>query len=279
MAVELIWPVEALLGEGPLWQAAAARLWFTDIKAGHIHCFTPADGTRASVPIGGRPSFILPARNGFIVGRGHELLDYAPGAAPVVRATIAMPPGNRTNDGCVDPAGRLWFGTMDDGEQAPSGRIYCYDGALHARAGECPITNGPAASPDGRWLYHVDTLARRLWRHALHDDGTLGPAACFAEIAPEAGYPDGIVCDAEGGLWVALWGGAAAWRFAPDGRVSDRVPLPCTQPTKLALGGADYRTAFVTSARIGLAAPGAAEGALFAFDVAVPGFACPVIAT
>ena len=69
-------------------------------------------------------------------------------------------PNNRLNDGVVDPAGRLWFGTMDNGEKAKTGAFYCFaDGQADAHGlDDIAITNGPAVSPDGRMLYFVDTL-------------------------------------------------------------------------------------------------------------------------
>lgn len=283
MTAELVWPVAALLGEGPLWVAEDQCLWFVDIKQGRLHRFTPASGARESFAIGGQPSFVVPARGGgLVIGSALELFDFRPESGPTPLAEVPATPGDRTNDGCVDPAGRLWFGTMHDAEQDPTGRIWRFTpgaGRPVPLAGDCAITNGPAVSPDGAWLYHVDTRAGLIWRHALRDDGALGPGETFAEIAPRQGHPDGIVCDAEGGLWVALWGGAAALRFAPDGRVTDTVALPCAQPTKLALGGPDFRTAYVTSAAIGFdpaAHPDA--GGLFAFEVAVPGFTSPKVA-
>ncbi len=56
-------------------------------------------------------------------------------------------PGNRLNDGAVDARGRLWFGSMDDGEAAASGRLYCLDGGdLRVMDEGYVITNGPAFS-------------------------------------------------------------------------------------------------------------------------------------
>lgn len=280
MQAELIWALGAQLGEGPVWLPEERCLWFVDIKRGALHRYTPESDARESFAIGGQPSFVVPAQGGgLIIGSELSLLAFHPAEGTRPIAAVPAHRGDRTNDGCVDARGRLWFGTMDDGEQRESGRIWCYDGSARAVAGDCAITNGPAVSADGAWLYHVDTLAGTLWRHPLRDDGSLGPETLFVQIPPSDGYPDGIVCDAEGALWVALWGGAAAHRYAPDGRLVARVDLPTAQPTKIAFGGDDLRTAFVTSARVGLDPAAHPEaGGLFAFETDVPGFASHKVA-
>jgi D-xylonolactonase len=55
--------------------------------------------------------------------------------------------------------------------------------------------------------------------------------------------------------------------------------LPCARVTKLAFGGADLKTAYVTTARTGLDAGELAAqplaGALFAFEAPVAGLAMP----
>ena len=43
----------------------------------------------------------------------------------IVAPVEADLPGNRCNDGAVDPAGRFWFGTMDLAETEPTGSFYC----------------------------------------------------------------------------------------------------------------------------------------------------------
>lgn len=51
---------------------------------------------------------------------------------------------------------------------------------------------------------------------------------------------------------MGLWGGRAARRYAPDGALVDEVRFPCANVTKLAFGSPDLRTAFATTATLGL---------------------------
>ena len=64
--------------------------------------------------------------------------------------------------------------------------------------------------------------------------------------------PDGLTVDEQGGIWVALWGGAAVHQYRPDGSLQASVPLPVDRPTSCAFGGPDNATLFVTTARVGL---------------------------
>jgi sugar lactone lactonase YvrE len=68
-------------------------------------------------------------------------------------------------------------------------------------------------------------------------------------------------------------------RYGPDGTLLATMRLPVANVTKLAFGGADLRTAYVTTARAGLCAAECAEqplaGGLFAFRTNVPGLALP----
>jgi sugar lactone lactonase YvrE len=272
----LAWPVAAQLGEGPLWLDGA--LWFCDIEGRALHRYTPATGARDSFPMPGRASFVVPAAGGgLLVGMELALrrvgTDGAPGG---VVASVGGPDNCRTNDAVVDPRGRLWFGTMDLAQRAPIGQVYVHDaGGLRAVGGHAAITNGPAASPDGTRLYHVDTLGGLVWAFDIGAREQLVDGTVFARIDPADGSPDGVTVDAEGCVWVALWGGWSVRRYSPDGELLSRVALPCAQVTKIAFGGADLRTAYVTTARTGLddaalrAQPDA--GGLFSFTAPAPG--------
>lgn len=280
--IDCIWPVAATLGEGPVWDAQARRLWFVDIKGGQLHALTPETGARDSFDIGGNPSFALPSdQGGLVIGNRDRLLHWRSGQATELARIPGMLETDRTNDATVDAHGRLWFGSMDDPETTPTGRVRVYDGATIMEAGGAAIvTNGPAITGDGRYLYHVDSLGRTIWRFDIRGGATtLFGGVPFRTFAGDEGLPDGVIVDAEDHLWVGFWAGGCARRFAPDGQLVTEVRLPCANVTKLALGGADLRTAYVTTARAGLnAAELAAQplaGGLFSFRVEVPGRVLP----
>lgn len=272
--------VGATLGEGPVWVARENALWFVDIKEKLIYRFDPATGDLKSWAAPSQVGWVLPERGGgFVVGlqRGVERFDPATGGFTALVAPEAHLPGNRLNDATTDARGRILFGSMDDSEGDPTGRLYALDSTGVADTGLPPvsITNGPAVSPDGRTLYHTDTLGRVIHAVEVNDDGTLGAMRVFATIEDGAGYPDGPVVDSEGCLWTGLFLGWGVRRYAPDGVLLETVRLPVSNVTKIAFGGPNLMTAFVTTARKGLDAAALAgqpeAGDLFAFDVDVPG--------
>jgi xylono-1,5-lactonase len=186
-------------------------------------------------------------------------------------------PGNRLNDATTDADGGVWFGSMDDHEQQSTGRIYRYANGQVSDSGLAPvcITNGPALSPDGQTLYHTDTLGLCIMASALGPDHVPRNTRIFARIEDGAGYPDGPVVDSEGCVWTGLFAGWALRRYNPAGELLTTVRLPVANITKLAFGGADLKTAYVTTARKGLSAAELSSqpdaGNLFSFRVDVAG--------
>jgi xylono-1,5-lactonase len=276
--VECVWPVGAELGEGALWSPADNAIWFVDIKAPAIHRLDPANHARTSWPAPAQVGFIVPARGGgFVCGLKGGLHRFDPdsGGFTLLEPVEADRPGNRINDGFVDPAGRLWFGTMDDGEAATSGTLYSWtgQGALQPRDAGYGITNGPAVGPDGRVLYHTDSREKTIYAFDLAEDGRLSGKRVFARTTDA--HPDGMAVDADGCLWVALFGGWRIERYSPQGAVIGSVRFPCANITKLAFGGSDLRTAYATTAKLQLSAEDRARqplaGGLFRFAVDTPG--------
>jgi sugar lactone lactonase YvrE len=272
-----VWPLGCELGEGPLWWANA--LWFTDIKRKTVHRFDPETAAGQSWQAPSEVGFLAPLdTERFIAGAKTGLYEFHPatGSFNLIRTVEPDRPSNRLNDGAVDSLGRLWFGSMDDGESRPSGLLYrFYKGSLAPVDSGYVITNGPAFSPDGRTLYHTDTLEKRIYAFDLGADGSLANKRVFVSIEDGAGYPDGPVVDSQGCLWTGLFGGWAARRYAPDGRLLESVAFPAANITKLAFGGPDLTTVFATTARKGLDPAALAgqplAGGLFEFQAMVPG--------
>ncbi|MGN8086773.1 SMP-30/gluconolactonase/LRE family protein [Ralstonia sp. 22086] len=276
---ECVWRVDATLGEGAVWHAASRCVVFVDIKGRRLYRYDPDTDVRRSWVAPGQIGFALPSVEGSLVcgvQGGLYRFDFASGTFSRMLPVETDRPGNRLNDGYVDRTGALWFGSMDDAEHEASGQLYRVgrDGRLSVRDSGYVITNGPTASPDGRTLYHTDTLQRAVYAFDLDDDGRLERKRVFTSIEG-TGYPDGMAVDEEGCVWVALFGGGRIERFSPDGRCIGRVEFPCSNITKLAFGGNDLQTVYATTARKGLTDEALQKeplaGGLFAFRAPVKG--------
>lgn len=272
--------VGATLGEGPCWSVSEQKLWFVDIKQKKIHRFDPVEERLESWDAPAQPGWILPASDGSLITglqSGLHCFDPASKRFIALAAPEADIPGNRLNDATVDPRGRLWFGSMDDGETEATGQVWQYDRGHIAKARIAPvtITNGPAFSPNGRILYHVDTLGRTIHAFDVTNDGMVSGHRVFATIEEGKGYPDGPTVDSEGNVWIALFGGWGVRRYSPSGELTGFVRLPVANVTKIAFGGSGFRTAYATTARKGLSDAELADqphaGDLFSFRVEVPG--------
>jgi sugar lactone lactonase YvrE len=279
MTVECIWPVAAKLGEGPFWSAKESALWFVDIKSRRIHrCDENALAQRswdAPEEIG----FVLPTTDHRMVAgmkSGLYTFDPANGSFSLLTLVDNHQPGNRLNDACVDPDGRIWFGSMDNAETSPTGSFYSFDrNGLRCCDQGYVITNGPAVCPAGRTLYHVDTLARTIYASELDGRGGIRNKRAFVQIEKPGAYPDGPVVDSEGCVWIALYGGWGVQRYSPAGELIETIDLPVSACTKVAFGGADLRTLFITTAWKSLSEEERAReplaGGLFRVRVETPG--------
>ncbi|MCA1404439.1 SMP-30/gluconolactonase/LRE family protein [Ensifer sp. IC3342] len=134
------------------------------------------------------------------------------------------------------------------------------------------------SSPDGRTAYWADTTLtpHQVWR-ARYDPHTGRPEEkeTFVVFPEGGGRPDGAAVDAAGCYWVAAVRGSQLLRFTPEGKLDLVVPMPVSRPSKIAFGGSDLNTIFVTSISEGLTPEAhAAEplaGALLALDLGIEG--------
>lgn len=79
----------------------------------------------------------------------------------------------------------------------------------------------------GRALYMTDTHDRRIYTYEYNDEsGELASRRIFFQDFDEGTGPDGHAQDANGNLWVAVWG---AWKVicvSPQGQVTAQIELP-----------------------------------------------------
>jgi L-arabinonolactonase len=256
--VECIARLACKLGEGPLWDAASRRLFWVDIKAPALFAMSPNARSPERWDMPEQLGAIGLRAKGGLVGAfrsGFAYIDLDTGAVAPVGKVAAHPPGNRFNDGHVDPRGRFWAGTMDDDERLATGDLFRLDPDGHVERFETGfmVTNGSEWSSDGRTFYFVESAQRRIWAYDFDmEKGRPGDRRLFAELDADAGYPDGLTIDADDHVWSAHWDGGRVTRYRPDGSVERVVPLPVPRTTSCCFGGADLATLFVTSATIGL---------------------------
>lgn len=266
------------LGEGIRW--TGDRLVLVDILDGRL--LTAPDDPAAALettlrlpvplgavaPVDGRPgAWIAAAGTGVCLLDADGTVDWL--ARPEQHSALRM----RMNDGVADPSGRFWAGSMAHDADEGAGSLYRvdHDGTVVRVLEGITVPNGPAFTADGRHMYLADS-ARGVVRRYPVQPGTavLGRPEVFLTV--DEGSPDGMTVDAEGALWVAVWGTGTVRRHLSDGTLDRVVRLPAVQPAGLCLQG---DTLHVTTARVGLAAPGPYDGAVFSVRVDVPGDPTP----
>lgn len=257
-AAETVGEVRAELGEGPYWRPDDDALMWVDIQRGQLHMTMVASGETISRDLGDVSAAYPVVGGGILTAGGNRLALHAarPGEGWAGR-TVAEAPARddvRFNDGAIDPAGRVWIGSMHKGEKDPAGTLYRLDsGGLTPVAMGAIVSNGLGWSPDGSRLYYSDSGLRRV--DVFDYDPATGEAfgrRVFADLRGVQGVPDGLTVDADGCVWVAMWGGGALRRFTPAGNQDAVFPVPVSQPTSCAFGGRDLDELYVTTARVGL---------------------------
>jgi sugar lactone lactonase YvrE len=256
---EPVGDVVAELGEGPYWRPADDCLLWVDIRRGLLHLTKVQPGETVSVELG-EVSAAFPAFGGGILTAGGSRLTLRatrPGTGweGTTIAEIPARAGVRFNDAGVDPAGRVWVGSMHTGETEPLGELFRLDagGTLTRVLDGVTVSNGLGWSPDGGRMYYADSPMRRI--DVFDYDPATGEAAgrrVFADLSGADGFPDGLTVDADGFVWVAMWGGGALRRFTPGGQPDAVLPVPVSQPTSCAFGGPGLTELYVTTARVGL---------------------------
>ncbi|NUP46813.1 MAG: SMP-30/gluconolactonase/LRE family protein [Catenulispora sp.] len=278
----VFWDGRAILGEGPLWDGRTETLYWVDIAAGLIYAQGHNPRQHARIDVGAQvgalgltedPNVLIAA-----LRTGWHLLDMTSRGLTFLADPEADRPSCRFNDGSVDPAGRFWTGSLEDGETRPVGRLYRIDdtGSWTIADEGFYCSNGIDWSPDGRWMYFVDSRDDLIYRYEFDSySGTVRDRQVFANTSELAGIPDGLRVDSAGDVWCAFWDGAQVVRFTPDGEVAQQIPVPVLRPTSVAFGGPDLRTMFITSASIELTEDQVRQwplsGAVLCLEVETPG--------
>jgi sugar lactone lactonase YvrE len=270
LSADIAFPAQCYLAEGPVWDPVARVLHWVDINPGHIHALDPVTGAHTRFAAAGADGPAVPREDAVPVGAigltisGGLVLamvdSFAFGPAqpePSGRYPLTAVAGfqvdksvARLNDGKPSPWGDFWAGTAPWREDGPPCALYKLspDGPVTELIGGVGLSNGLDWSDDRTRFYFADSHSGGVDVIACDPStGELGERRRFVTI--DKGVPDGMTLDAEGCLWLSVFGAGEVRRYTPGGDLDAVVRLPVDQPTSMTFGGDDLSTLYITTAR------------------------------
>ncbi len=255
MKITPVIDVKPSLGEGPVWDVETQRLWWIDSTEGRVYRMTE-EGEELAVwdareKIGSMALFADCTDVLLAQVTGLYRLDTETDTRTLITDPEPDLTSNRLNDGKVDQKGRFVFGSMDQNEDSPSGRLYRLDPdlSIHVLDEGIICSNGPCFSPDGSVLYFADTWTGDIWAYDYEmRTGDVSNRRVFTSIdRSDGGACDGMTVDAEGFVWQAHVYGGKLNRYDPEGKLERQIEMPVLKVTCPTFGGADMDRLFVTT--------------------------------
>lgn len=250
-------------------------LYFCDARLGGVYRRTPDGEVETVVPRRKGVGGIVLHQDGGIVVSGRDLSHVHQGKSRTILSDREAP---RFNDIFTDTLGRIYAGSLrfdPFGKQArpEPGSLYRVNAAGKATIlyGDVALTNGIGFSPDGRVLYHSDSLRSHIIAHDITDDDRCINRRVFVDLP--AGAPDGLCVDESGCVWIAAYGAGRVIRITPDGRLDGKIAFLEPRVTSLCFGGGDRRDLYIVTADDGTT--DTPQGAIYRTRVATAGLPAP----
>src|SRR5262249_22348689 len=256
----------------------AGHIWTRDPTAGTATIFRSARGMSNGLKFDAEGN-LLAAEGADFGGRRVTRTDMKTGKSYIIAGLFDGKPFNSPNDITIDERGRIYFSDPrylgHEPIDQPVQAVYRIDtdGSIHriiTDAGKC---NGVAVSPDQKTLYVISNdngstgIGRlrgkddeggaeptrkglmALLAYDLSPEGTAKFRKVLVDYAPEDG-PDGMVCDTDGNLWVAVRAEnrPGIYCYSPDGKELGYIKTEV--PTNVGFGrGAESKTLYITAGK------------------------------
>lgn len=237
------------LGEGPSWNPNTKQVSMVNIFEKEVHLFSLSETTLSQVDTfhtEGDVGAALPLADGsFLLCENHGVfLRQSTGERHKVADMPVSGEQFRCNDAKVGPDGKLWLGIMDYDATEGKGSLWRIgrDGSAQLLLPNLTIPNGLDWYGDEFWFVDGPTEEIRCynWDHS----GLTETEKRFVTN----GTPDGLAIDANGEIWLALWGQGRVDHFNQAGEVVDSVSVPSSHSTSLCFAGENLDTLVMTSA-------------------------------
>jgi gluconolactonase len=262
-----------------LWDGGGMLL--SVVQEERIMRYDPASGkTDLFRPYTGRVNGLALAKDGTVYGAqegGRRVVHFRKDGS-----TGAMPDlldghhHNQPTDVIVDGEGRVWFADAYNAQLPYGPPVYpMLDHASVLRLERVSDgwrivrvthdTSGPRAillSPDEKTLYVADGDAergnlQRLCSYPVRSGGGLGPVKVMIDFVVVERGIEGMCLDSQGNIiacagWKKSGVGPHLYVISPSGTILETHPAPADMPMRVAFGGADLSSLFLTAGDGGL---------------------------
>jgi len=262
-------------GEQPLWDAEEQALYYVDNFGQKIHRYDPANGSATCWDCPSIVTSLALRKNGGAVVTMHSgihFLDFESGSFEPVHP-LPDPPPYVYNDAKADSRGRWLIGasTAQFADPTPDGGLYRLDPDLSLTKLDSGIhfSNSPCFSPDETTFYFSDSWLKRCYAYDYDiETGAVANRRIFVDTSELGGLPDGSTVDAQGLVWIVIYGGARIAAFSPGGKLEHLIEMPVKLVSSDSFGGPELDRLYVTSIAEGThgepAEPGA--GSLYVIE-------------
>ena len=280
MNIEPVSSISTVLGENPLWDPDAERIYWVDAVGKKLFRAAPDGRDVETWDMPAEIGSMTLCRNGSAImalDTGLYFFDFKSASLEKFADPEGHQPQVRLNDCKVDRKGRLVVGSFDKESydianpgvpRSSRGSLYRMDPDLSVHVLDTGLScgNGPCFSPDDTRIYYADTLAGLIWTADWDSaSGTISNKRKFHSYGPMEGMPDGATVDAEGFYWSTFMGPGELRRYYPDGKLERTVKMPVLKVSSMIFGGPNLDVIYVTTMDDHLPPPdGPMGGRLFA---------------
>lgn len=252
---EVAYPINAIVGEGSLWDVDNQRLLWVDILDHKIYSFDPKTNCNFGFDLGRDIGTVVITKSGLWAYADQDGIGFFdPRSGQKIEGTKpeAKHPEIRFNDGKCDSRGTFWAGTMAYDCKEGEGILYEFhtSGTVSKKLTGLTISNGLVWDSTKTKFYFIDSTTYEI--HGYHYDfatGNIQNKSVVAKINKNLGLPDGMAIDSDDHLWVALFGGGKVIRIDPKtGSIVFEVIVPAPNVTSCAFGGTNLKDLYITSA-------------------------------
>ncbi len=282
--LKCLWEIPSTLGEGPLWVENEQAIYWVDIVENKVHRYTIYDQGKKTWSLDFMVTSLVEKDDDGFLGTtrdGFAFIDLDKNKFTPIQMPEAHIAGNRFNDGKLDSSGNFWAGSMDEAEKASTGSLYklAPDLSVTIMDDGYTITNGPAFSPDGKTMYHIDSTKRVIYAFDANEGMICNKRVLYRFGDKSEGNPDGMTVDAEGNIWQTSFAGSRITKISPEGKVLEVIPMPVPNITSCTFGGSELDTLFITTARFFMSEDAIKKyplaGSLFSLKPGVKGLPTP----